>query len=88
MGEASLCFYLKDFYKKLKEAGYFTYLTTNGTLYRSIMDTIPYIDSLKVSWNYKDKIDFQNKTGAWSEEYEYIKNNIKKFYDAINIIKN
>ena len=81
MGEASLCFYLKDFYKKLKEAGYFTYLTTNGTLYRAIMDTIPYIDSLKVSWNYKDKIDFQNKTGAWSEEYEYIKNNIKKFYD-------
>ena len=37
---------------ELKKLGYFTYLTTNGTCLESVKQAIPYIDSLKVSFNY------------------------------------
>ena len=80
MGESALCFYLKKYYQKLKDLGYFTFLTTNGTLYRAIVEAIPYIDSLKVSWNYKDIHDFHEKTGFFDEQYNAIKENIKRFY--------
>lgn len=78
MGESGLHPDLATFYRMLKERGYFTYLTTNGTVDK-IIEAIPYIDSLKVSWNYKNFADFQNKTGCSAVEYFHIKDNIKFF---------
>lgn len=52
MGESGLHPKLAQYYKQLKELGYFTYLTTNGTCLESVKQAIPYIDSLKVSFNY------------------------------------
>ena len=79
MGESGLHPALAEFYKKLKEKGYFTYLTTNGTA-KKVVEAIPYIDSLKVSWNYKNFEDFKNKTGGTQEKYNTIKENIALFY--------
>lgn len=52
MGESGLHPNLAQYYKQLKKLGYFTYLTTNGTCLESVKQAIPYIDSLKVSFNY------------------------------------
>lgn len=78
MGESGLHKCLPDYYKRLKEQGYFTYLTTNGTV-SDVIKAIPYIDSLKVSWNYKSFADFQSKTGGSVIQYFCIKYNIKLF---------
>lgn len=80
MGESGLNRNLAEGYKLLKEAGYFTYLTTNATEIKYILQAVPYIDSLKVSWNYKDLNDFINKTGSSPVVYYCIINNIKKLY--------
>jgi len=64
MGESGLHEELPYFYRKLKEYEFFTYLTTNATFIRHIMKSIPYIDSLKVSWNYKNENDFLRKTST------------------------
>ena len=81
MGESGLHKDLALFYRMLKERGYFTYLTTNGTVDK-IIEAIPYIDSLKVSWNYKNFSDFLFKTRSSPTEYFCIKDNIK-FFKAI-----
>lgn len=52
MGESGLHPNLAQYYKQLKKLSYFTYLTTNGTCLESVKQAIPYIDSLKVSFNY------------------------------------
>jgi hypothetical protein len=65
----------------LKNAGYFTFLTTNGTILQTVINAIPYIDSLKVSWNYTNINDFKLKTNANIDMYSYIQNNIFKFYE-------
>lgn len=80
MGESGLHPLLKEFYKKLKEARYFTFLTTNGTYIKYILEAIPYIDSLKVSWNYKDLADFIEKTGVSAQVYFSIQKNIDTLY--------
>lgn len=80
MGESGLHPHLALFYKKLKEAGYFTFLTTNGTYIKYILEAVPYIDSLKISWNYKNIEDFMNKTGAPASLYFSIQKNINILY--------
>jgi MoaA/NifB/PqqE/SkfB family radical SAM enzyme len=82
MGESSLNPDMPRYYKLLKESGYFTFLTTNGTILRTVVDSIPYIDSLKVSWNYKDVKDFKRKTGHNERTYNTIIENIKAFRDV------
>lgn len=69
MGESSLHPRLAEFYKTIKEDGYFTYLTTNATKIDTVIQAIPYIDSLKVSWNYKSPEDFAEKTRRPKELY-------------------
>ena len=76
MGEAGLVNNLDSYYKKIKDNGYFTYLTTNGSYIKNIVKAIPYIDSLKVSWNYSDPEDFIYKTGKDLNTYYTIKSNI------------
>lgn len=82
MGEAGLHPQLPKAYARLKEEGYFTYLTTNATNIKYILPAIPYIDSLKVSWNYKGIMDFQAKTGVNAFVFDQIFSNIKKLYQA------
>lgn len=84
MGESGLHYKLADFYKQLKEEGYFTYLTTNGTV-NAVAKAIPYIDSLKISWNYKNLNDFQEKTGGSTIDYIHIKDNIKFFKEICHL---
>ena len=81
IGESGLHPQLAYFYKLLKDHGYFTFLTTNGTILNTVCDAIPYIDSLKVSWNYIDVDDFQKKTNRKQYTYYSIINNIHKLYD-------
>lgn len=80
MGESGLYPHLAEAYAMVKERGYFTYLTTNGTVIRNILPAIPYIDSLKVSWNYKNRTDFMAKTGMPAGMYDLIHHNIETFY--------
>ena len=80
MGESGLHPQLSEFYKRLKECGYFTFLTTNGTYIKYVLEAIPYIDSLKVSWNYKDLADFIEKTGVSAQVYFSIQKNIDTLY--------
>ena len=76
MGEAGLNPNLPDMYKLCKEEGYFTYLTTNGLSITNILPAIEFIDSLKVSWNYKNFFDFSYKTNLKSKlSYKQIKTN-------------
>lgn len=72
IGESGLHPNLSFFYRRLKEEGYFTYLTTNGTAASNVLRAIPYIDSLKVSWNYADVQDFALKTHADASMYSKI----------------
>lgn len=81
IGESGLDVNLPYRYKRLKELGYFTYLTTNGTVCDTILKSIPYVDSLKVSWNYANLADFKNKTMANAFMYDNIQANISKFFD-------
>lgn len=80
MGESGLHPNLAQYYKQLKKLGYFTYLTTNGTCLESVKKAIPYIDSLKVSFNYllDGSNDIHEITGT-----NYIP--ITKIIDNINI---
>lgn len=80
MGESGLHPNLAQYYKQLKELDYFTYLTTNGTCLESVKRAIPYIDSLKVSFNYllDGSNDIHEITGT-----NYIP--ITKIIDNINI---
>lgn len=81
MGESGAHPDLPEFYKQVKSGGYFTFLTTNGVFSSNILRAIPYIDSLKVSWNYTGLTDFLEKTGTNAHYYYAIKENIKLFYD-------
>lgn len=76
MGESAIHPLLKDFYKELKKYKYFTYLTTNATTIENIIPAIKYIDSLKVSWNYKNIEDFIWKTRSPANIYDKIISNI------------
>ena len=76
MGESAIHPLLKDFYKELKKYKYFTYLTTNATTIENIIPAIKYIDSLKVSWNYKNMEDFIWKTRSPANIYDKIISNI------------
>lgn len=78
MGESAIHPLLKDFYKELKKYKYFTYLTTNATTIENIIPAIEYIDSLKVSWNYKNMEDFIWKTRSPANVYDKIISNIYK----------
>ena len=76
MGESALHPHLQLFYRELKNNGYFTYLTTNASMIDNILKALPYIDSLKVSWNYKNVDDFIEKTRSSSGVYQNIIQNI------------
>ena len=80
LGESTLHPYLAKYYKMMKEAGYFTYLTTNGVNTTHLIPAIKYIDSLKFSWNYKDENDFHAKTGADHKTMYTILRNINNIY--------
>lgn len=80
MGESGLHPKLKEYYQELKNRGYFTFLTTNGTVARYVLEAIPYIDSLKLSWNYKSLEDAIEKTGMSADIYNQIIDNAKLFY--------
>ena len=84
MGESALNKDLAAFCKLAKEEGFFTFLTTNGTVLRTVVEAIPYIDSLKVSWNYKSQEDFIKKTNASDKLYRTIKENIAVFKRECN----
>ena len=84
MGESALNKDLAAFCKLAKEEGFFTFLTTNGTVLRTVVEAIPYIDSLKVSWNYKSQEDFIKKTNASDKLYRTIKENIAVFKGECN----
>lgn len=71
---------LKEMYSYLKDNGFFTFLTTNGTLSRFIIDAIPFIDSIKVSWNYMNKEDYINKVGDTILSYNHLINDINYLY--------
>ena len=81
MGESGLHPKLCNFAQKAKEAGYFVFLTTNGTVINNIIKAVPYIDSLKVSWNYKNEADFIGKTGCTSAGFNLVIENIAKLCD-------
>lgn len=81
MGESGLHKEMPMFYKQIKEQGYFTYLTTNGTITNTIIESIPYVDSLKISWNYKNLDDFILKTNRNEKLYNTIISNIKLIYE-------
>lgn len=81
MGESAINPNISLGYKILKDNGYFTYLTTNATNIRYIESAIPYIDSLKVSWNYTDVDDFVKKTNSPKTVYYNIISNIAKLYN-------
>lgn len=82
MGEAGLHPKLAEMYKLCRDNGYFTFLTTNGLLIDNILPAIQYIDSLKVSWNYKNFEDFKTKTGLNDEnQYNTIKENTKELIE-------
>lgn len=76
MGESSLHKSLDLYFRLCKENNFFTYFTTNATYIENTMKAIPYIDSLKVSWNYKDKEDFAKKTNGNQSLYNRIIKNI------------
>lgn len=84
MGESGLVKNLYSYFKEIKDfktQDYFTFLTTNGLYGEEILKAIPYIDSLKVSWNYKNQNDFTFKTNRNAEHYYKIIENIKLFYE-------
>lgn len=85
MGESGLDNNLAQKYKIIKNLGYFTYLTTNGTIKQSILDAIPYIDSLKVSWNYRDVSDFVAKTNSTEKAFYQIVANIAAFANRCHL---
>lgn len=85
MGESGLDIDLARKYKIVKSLGYFTYLTTNGTIKQTILDAIPYIDSLKVSWNYKDVNDFIAKTNSTEKVFYQIIANIAEFANRCHL---
>ena len=82
MGESGFNPNLKEMYKYLKDNGYFTFLTTNASYIKYILEAIPYIDSLKVSWNYTDIDDFNKKTNASYKYQDFMDliDNIDKLY--------
>lgn len=82
MGESGLHPHLAQFYKQVHSDGYFSFLTTNATFIDHIIHAIEYIDSLKVSWNYRSLDDFVNKTNATEALYHNIIKNISQLYDA------
>ena len=82
MGESSLHPKLAQFYKQVHDDGYFTFLTTNGTITKNIIPAIPYIDSLKVSYNYKSSHDFELKTRCSSYLLTKIHRNICTLADV------
>ena len=82
MGESSLHPNLDVYYKMLKDNGFFTFLTTNGTNVKNVVKAIPYIDSLKLSWNYIDFEDFRDKTSINSiEVYDSIIKNSNTLFE-------
>lgn len=82
MGESGLHPRLAKFYKQVHDDGYFTFLTTNGTTTKNIIPAIPYIDSLKISYNYADADDFIRKTGSTREMFRNIKFNMADMMKA------
>jgi MoaA/NifB/PqqE/SkfB family radical SAM enzyme len=85
MGESGIHPQLAEMYKELKDRGYFTYLTTNATYIDTILQAIPYIDSLKVSWNYTGHKDFEEKTGCPESTYHKIRKNITYLYQECHL---
>ena len=84
LGEAALNPNLPYFYKYAKKYNYRTFLTTNGTISNVILECIPFVDSLKVSWNYTSVNDFCYKTKSSPIIFNTIYNNIKIFKAACN----
>lgn len=80
MGESGLHPYIDQAYAALKERGYFTFLTTNATKIVHILRAIPYVDSLKVSWNYKNRADFMAKTRMPAMMFDIIQHNLNVLY--------
>ena len=80
LGESTLHPSLDKYYKLIKDAGYYTYLTTNGVYIDHLVSALPYIDSLKFSWNYKNDEDFAIKTHTDHSIMYTIMNNINRIY--------
>lgn len=82
MGEPGLNRELPEMYKMVKniDRNYFTFLTTNGLFIKYITKSLQFVDSLKVSWNYKNEKDFEEKTDTSIDAYYDIRRNIKRLY--------
>ena len=78
MGEPGLNRELPEMYKMVKniDRNYFTFLTTNGLFIKYITKSLQFVDSLKVSWNYKNEKDFEEKTDTSVNAYYDIRRNI------------
>lgn len=81
MGESALHPKLNYFFRYLKENDYYTFLTTNATTISNIIPAIPYIDSLKVSYNYRSLEDYLTKTSSSINNYYTIRDNITTLYE-------
>lgn len=86
MGESVFHPDLVYFYKTLKEYNFFTYLTTSFgvMMIDKLSPCIRYIDSLKISWNFKNYYDFHEKTGRTLEEFTRFIYSINKIYDIVH----
>ena len=86
MGESLYHPNLAHFYKVLKEKGYFTFLTTNAVVFKQeeFDEIVKYVDSVKVSWNYRDYDDFYEKTGQPKKLYDKMKSNLVSIYLKCN----
>ena len=82
MGQSGLHEKITDYYKIIYQNNYFTYLTTNATYIKYILNAIPYIQSLKVSWNYLNINDFITKTQGTQKQYYSIIQNINILYNT------
>lgn len=84
LGESTLNSNLSLYYRLLKEKQYFTFLTTNGTKLDTLIQALPFIDSVKVSWNYVDVYDFVKKTNQSAAVFNQIQQNINTLYNEVH----
>lgn len=84
LGEPGIHPDLGEMYEYVKNQEFFTFLTTNGC-HELPEKVVENVDSLKISWNYKDHNDFIIKSNARDHNvYFRIIDNINKSYEMVH----